>query len=122
MTPFKDDGQLRSLAEILDNKKHRRGHGNVENAFGILKENWRELLNKTSLDIAFVPDVVFACCILHNLTIHRRIVNTEEILLRLAIAVEHDLQLRHQGEWRLDGDEECNYNDNLRHGEIPGDE
>ena len=40
MTPFKDDGQPRSLAEILYNKKHQRGRSVVENAFGILKENW----------------------------------------------------------------------------------
>ena len=40
MTPFKDDGQSRSLAEILYNNKHRRGRSVVENAFGILKENW----------------------------------------------------------------------------------
>jgi hypothetical protein len=43
----------------------------VENAFGLMKENLQEMLNKSMLDVSFVPEVVYACCILHNLTMHR---------------------------------------------------
>jgi hypothetical protein len=49
MTPFKDDGQMRSLAETYYNKRHRRGRSIVENAFGLLKENWCELGRKTGV-------------------------------------------------------------------------
>jgi hypothetical protein len=40
--PFKDkdNGMQRSLAKTYYNKHHRRGKSEVENAFGLLKENW----------------------------------------------------------------------------------
>ena len=38
----------------------------VENAFGILKQSFRELLDTTDLHVTFVPDVVVCCCLLHN--------------------------------------------------------
>jgi hypothetical protein len=46
MVPFKEDGQPRSLAESYYNKRHRQGRSVVENAFGLLKENWREMGKK----------------------------------------------------------------------------
>lgn len=55
----------------------------MENAFGLLKENWREILNKITLDVAFVPDVVYTCCILYNLTIHKGIVDMAELLCQV---------------------------------------
>jgi hypothetical protein len=67
LTPFKDDGQPRSIIERIYNKKHRRGRSVVENAFGLMKQSWREMLKKTELNVKFVPDVVLACCILHNM-------------------------------------------------------
>ena len=39
----------------------------VEHAFGRLKGRWRCLLNKLSICIDDVPEVIGACCILHNL-------------------------------------------------------
>jgi hypothetical protein len=38
----------------------------VENAFGILKQTFRELLVKSDLSITFLLDVISACAILHN--------------------------------------------------------
>jgi hypothetical protein len=42
MTPFKEDGEPRSLAQTLYNRRHRRGRSVVENTFGLMKENWRK--------------------------------------------------------------------------------
>ena len=39
----------------------------AENAFGRLKARWRRLLRQNDMDIAHVPQVVTACCILHNM-------------------------------------------------------
>jgi hypothetical protein len=69
MIPFKDDGESNSLAETLYNRRHRRGRLVVENVFGIMKENWRKMMNKSTLDVAFILEVVHANCIFHYLTI-----------------------------------------------------
>ena len=65
MVPHRSIGQL-SIAERLFNKRLRRGRCVVENAFGILKQTFRELLTKLDLNVAFLPDVILACAILHN--------------------------------------------------------
>jgi hypothetical protein len=39
----------------------------VENAFGILKQTFCELLLKSELIVTFLPDVIVFCAILHNL-------------------------------------------------------
>jgi hypothetical protein len=54
------------VLERLFNKKLSRGRFVVENAFGILKQSFRELLDVTDLHVTFVSDVVVCCCFLHN--------------------------------------------------------
>jgi hypothetical protein len=88
---FKDDGHPRSLAETYYNKCHRRGKSVVENAFGLLKENWRELSRKTELLVTTVLDVVYACCILFNHTIKRGTVDFDELMRRMAAEVQHEV-------------------------------
>ena len=39
----------------------------VENAFGRLKARWRKLCKRNDMDIDNVPNVIAACCILHNI-------------------------------------------------------
>jgi hypothetical protein len=67
LTPFRDDGRQRTVLETVYQEYQSRGRSVVENAFGILKQTWRELLVKTSLRVEFIPDVVTCCCVLHNM-------------------------------------------------------
>ena len=39
----------------------------MENAFGRLKARWRRLLKRLDVDANKVPNIVIACCILHNI-------------------------------------------------------
>jgi hypothetical protein len=69
MTPYRDGlGRAghRSVLERLFNKKLSRGSSVVENAFSMLKQSFRELLDTTDLHITFVLDVVVCYCLLHN--------------------------------------------------------
>ena len=51
------------------NKVHSQTRVVVETAFGALKGRWRRLLHEITLDMEFVPDIVMACCILHNICV-----------------------------------------------------
>jgi hypothetical protein len=66
MVPYKNVQNL-SLLETLFNRKLRKGLCVVENAFGILKQTFKELLVKSELDVVFLPDVITCCTILHNI-------------------------------------------------------
>jgi hypothetical protein len=55
-----------SVLESVFNRRLRIGRCVVENAFGILKQTWRELLLKSDQTVNFMPDLIAACCILHK--------------------------------------------------------
>jgi hypothetical protein len=93
----------------------------VENAFGLMKENLQEMLNKSMLDVSFVPEVVYACCILHNLTMHRGSMIMDELIRQAISKEEQEMRMRDLGDWRVTDKDEIEYNDRLRHGEVPGD-
>ena len=93
IVPFKSNGQPRSLAETYFNRRHRRGRSVVENAFGLLKENWREMGKRTDLNITIVPDVFYCCCILHNMTIKQGSVDVEELMRRIRVEAEEEVRL-----------------------------
>ena len=57
LTPHKEDGREHSLLEQLFNKRHRRAISAVENTFGMMKEDWRELLVKTNMHVSIVPNM-----------------------------------------------------------------
>jgi hypothetical protein len=93
MTPFREDGEDRSVAESLYNKRHRCGCSVVENTFGLMKVNWREMLVKTDLQVHIVPVIFYACCILHNLTIKCGGMPLEELLRRITLEAENEVRL-----------------------------
>jgi hypothetical protein len=79
MTPHRGQRQF-TVLESLYNRKLRQGRGVVENAFGILKQTWRELLHKTELEVTYLPDVITACAILHNLLLGQTTADVERLL------------------------------------------
>ena len=56
----------RSVLDRLYNKRLSRGRSIIENAFGILKQSFCELLNITDLHVTFLLDIVICCSLLHN--------------------------------------------------------
>lgn len=79
MVPHREVGHL-SIAESLFNRKLKRGRCVVENAFGILKQSFRELLVKSDLHVTFLPDVIVNCAILHNIMLRQSHEEIEEFL------------------------------------------
>jgi len=70
IVPHKGHGNM-PIADLLFNKKLRRGCGVVENAFGIRKLMFWELLVKSKLQVTFLPDVIICCTILHNMLLQQ---------------------------------------------------
>lgn len=65
MVPFKDYGSL-SAKELTFNKKLSKTRVVIENTFGILKSRFRKL-HYVDCDIQHIPDIITACCVLHNM-------------------------------------------------------
>ena len=57
----------------------------MENAFGILKSTFRELLTKSKLYVAFLTDVILAYAILHNILLGQSYEDVENLLQVLRI-------------------------------------
>jgi len=73
MNPYRDGpgrASQRSGIERLFNRKLSKGRSVV--AFGILKQSFRELLHISNLHVAFIPDVVVVCSLLHNVLLGQR--------------------------------------------------
>jgi hypothetical protein len=63
----------------------------VKNAFGMMKEDWRELLAKTDIHVNIVPDMFVCCCILYNLNIKKGCeVYVNELVCRMQLDFEKD--------------------------------
>ena len=41
----------------------------IECAFGVLKGRWRCLLKRLDNNLENIPDIILACCVLHNITL-----------------------------------------------------
>lgn len=55
----------------------------MENAFGILKQSFRELHSASDLHVTLLPDVVVCCCILHNLLLGQSAAEVDRLLAML---------------------------------------
>lgn len=55
------------IEKVLFNEKLNSQRVCVEIAFGRLKGRWRILAKKCDIDCNFVPQIVAACCTLHNI-------------------------------------------------------
>ena len=65
MKPFPHNSSL-SAAQRTFNYRLSRARIVSENAFGRLKARWRRLLKQNDMSIANIPNIIIACCILHN--------------------------------------------------------
>lgn len=66
MKPF-PHGSVTTRQERTYNYRISRARIVVECAFGRLKGRWRRLMKKNDMDINNVPQVIVACCVLHNI-------------------------------------------------------
>ena len=66
MKPFSDNGRLTKEQHTF-NYRLSKARMVVENAFGRLKGRWHCLLKRNDSNLKNVPNIVAACCVLHNL-------------------------------------------------------
>ena len=66
MKAFPDNGRLSTQQRTYN---YRLSHARVvvENAYGRLKGRWRCLLKRLDVSVRDVPELVSACCVLHNI-------------------------------------------------------
>jgi len=62
----------------------------IQNAFGILKQTFRELLVTSNLHVAILPNVILACAILHNMLLGQQVKNLLHVLKSEGLAHEDD--------------------------------
>jgi hypothetical protein len=79
MTPYKD-GKHHLGLEFLYNQKHKRGKLVVKNAFGIMKQIFKELFKKKNLHITIVPNGFNVCYLFHNKTLGKKEMDVEELM------------------------------------------
>ncbi|KAG1676485.1 Protein ALP1-like [Nymphon striatum] len=66
MKGFSDNGRL-SAQQIKFNYMLSCNRMTIENSFGRLKGRWRRLLKRIDYATDIVPDLITACCVLHNI-------------------------------------------------------
>ena len=83
ITPFKMGpmGSPLSREEAWFNRKHSSTRMSVERGFSILKSRFKEIGTKSSLKLDFLPTIVHACCVLHNILLASKDRTLDQILL-----------------------------------------
>jgi hypothetical protein len=79
MVPHRGHGQF-LIADSLFNRRLRQGRCVVEDAFGIMKQTFRELLVKSELHVVFLPDVIICSAILYNVLFGQSHEEVEQLL------------------------------------------
>ena len=69
MKPFKQTATL-TEEQVHYNKALSQARGVVEQAYGILKGQWRNLLKPMEEHISTASTTIMACCVLHNICIN----------------------------------------------------
>ena len=88
MVPHRGPRAL-SMAKQFFNRRLRQRRYIVQNAFGILKQTFRELLVKSDLHVTFLPDVILCCALLHNVLLEQ---SREEVHRFLDILHQNGLE------------------------------
>jgi len=70
MVPYRDNGHL-TRAQRTFNRKLSSCRVIIENAFGCLKQRFRQLYHLKLRDIVRIVGVIHACCVLHNMANER---------------------------------------------------
>lgn len=68
LTPYKDYGNL-TRSQRIYNKKLCGTRVLIENAFGLLKLRFRQLMELQFYDVKKMSKFIMCCCVLHNLCI-----------------------------------------------------
>lgn len=66
MKPYSDNGSLTREQKYF-NQRLSKARVSVECAFGRLKGRWRCIRNRLDVHLENVPNIVSACCVLHNI-------------------------------------------------------
>ncbi|CAI6353400.1 unnamed protein product [Macrosiphum euphorbiae] len=74
ITPYKNYGNL-SARKRKWNYFHSQTRVDIELSFGLLKGRWRRLLYLNVTNISRAPNIILACCVLHNFCL----VNDDEL-------------------------------------------
>lgn len=74
ITPYKNYGNL-SARKKKWNYFHSQTKVDIELSFGLLKGRWRRLLFLNVTNISKAPNIILACCVLHNFCL----VNDDEL-------------------------------------------
>lgn len=79
--------------EAWFNRKHSSTRMSVERGFGILKSRFKEIGTKSSLKLNFLPTVVHACCVLHNILLASKDRTLDQILVECNLPTMDDIAL-----------------------------
>jgi hypothetical protein len=78
-------------------------------------------VRKANLRVVIVHDIVYYCCILHNLAIKQDGMPFNKFMWKMTIDVPYEMQQKEQGQVLIN-EEEKSYNGHLQQGEVLGNE
>ncbi|KAL1481745.1 hypothetical protein MTO96_034243 [Rhipicephalus appendiculatus] len=79
LTPFKDYGNM-TRSQTLYNKSHSVTRVIIENAFGLLKQRFRQLRYVEFETVDKITKFIMSCCVLHNLCLDDGDTNVDDVL------------------------------------------